>query len=233
MQKPICVVVGIGPGNGSALARRWASEGYRVVLLGRDPARLADWEEKIPGSKGFVCDAADPESVTSAYASVRAELGSVETLLYNAGSGVWGGLDAVDENALLDSLRVDAVGLLLAAKQVVPDMRAAGRGTIAVIGAGAAWRGRASTLAFASAKAAQRSIAQSLARELGPRGIHVFYVVIDGVIDLPRTRARMANKPDEFFLQPDDIALSVWDVAHQPRTAWSFEIDLRPFGESW
>jgi NAD(P)-dependent dehydrogenase (short-subunit alcohol dehydrogenase family) len=233
MQKRICVVVGIGPGNGTSLASRWAREGYQVALLSRDPSHLAEAEKRISGSKGFVCDATDPDSVREAHARVRAEMGPVDTLVYNAGSGVWGSLEELDDKALNDSFRVNALGLFLAAKQVVPNMSETGTGTIAIIGASAAWRGRPKTLAFAAAKAAQRSIAQSLARELGPKGIHVVYVIIDGVIDLPRTREMMKDKKDEFFLRPDEVALAVWNVAQQTRSAWTFELDLRPFGENW
>jgi NAD(P)-dependent dehydrogenase (short-subunit alcohol dehydrogenase family) len=233
MQQRVCVVVGFGPGNGSSLATRFAKEGYRVALLSRDDGKLQEGEKKIPGSKGFPCDIANPTSGRAAFAKVRAEFGAVDTLVFNAGSGVWGSLDEIDDKALSDSLAVNAVGLLVAAKQVVPDMVKAGAGTIAVIGAGAAWRGRPKTLAFAAAKAAQRSIAQSLARDFGPKGIHVFYVVIDGVVDLPRTRNMMQDKPDDFFLKPDAIALSVWNTAQQPKSAWTFELDVRPFSESW
>ncbi len=233
MQKGVCAVVGIGPGNGSSLASRWAAEGYQVVMLSRNEATLAEYEKRIPGSKGFVCDASDAESVRRAYAKIKDSVGPIDTLLYNAGSGVWGSLDELDVSALEQSLGVNAIGLFHAAKQVVPSMLEAKRGTIGIIGASAAWRGRAKTLAFAAAKAAQRSIAQSLARDLGPKGIHVFYVVIDGVVDLPRTREMMPDKPDTFFLDPDDIASTAFSVAQQPRSAWSFEIDLRPFAESW
>lgn len=233
MKSPVCVVLGIGPGNGSAIAKRWAEAGHRVALLSRNAESLADWERRIPQSRAFRCDAREPESVRSAFARVRESLGPIDTLVHNAGAGIWGSLDEIDEADLKAAFDVNAVGLFVAAKEAVADMRAAGTGTIAVIGAGAAWRGRPKTLAFAAAKAAQRSLAQSLARELGPHGIHVFYVVIDGVIDLPRTRERMKDKPQEFFLRPDAIAESVWNVAHQPRSAWTFELDLRPFAETW
>ena len=129
--------------------------------------------------------------------------------------------------------RVNTFGLFVAAKKVVPGMVENGGGKIAVIGAGAAWRGRAGTIAFAAAKASQRSLAQSLARQYGPKGIHVSYCVIDGVVDLPKTREWMSDKPDEFFLDPDDIALTVYDVCHQPKSAWTFEYDVRPFVEEW
>ena len=233
MQAPVCTVVGMGPGNGASLARRWASEGYRVALVSRDRNGLLEWEAKIPGAKAIPCDAADPGSIRSAFARIHTEMGPVDTLLYNAGSGTWGTLEELDESALENALRVNVTGLFVAAKQVVPAMLEAGRGVIGVTGASAAWRGRPKTLAFAAAKAAQRSVAQSLARDLGPSGIHVFYLVIDGVVDLPRTRDMMKGKPDEFFVRPDDVARSAWAVAQQPKSAWTFEMDLRPFGETW
>ncbi len=233
MSKPVCAVVGIGPGNGASLAARWAAEGHRVALLSRNEERLAEYERKIPGSKGVVCDAADPASVESAFATVREQLGPVDSLLYNAGSGVWGTLQELDVSALDDSYRVNVAGLFLAAQQVVPDMLSAGRGSIGVVGASAAWRGRPKSLAFAAAKAAQRSLAQSLARDFGPRGIHVFYLVIDGMIDLERTRQMMPQTPTEAFLQADDVAASAWAIARQPKSAWTFELDLRPHVETW
>jgi NAD(P)-dependent dehydrogenase (short-subunit alcohol dehydrogenase family) len=233
MQTPVCAVVGMGPGNGASLAKRWAAEGYQVALLSRDQHRLLEWEAKVPGSKAIACDIADPESARRAFLTIRSEMGPVDTLLYNAGSGTWGSLEELDSGALEEALRVNVTGLFLAAKQVVPAMLEAGHGVIGITGASAAWRGRPKTLAFAAAKAAQRSVAQSLARDLGPRGIHVFYMIVDGVVDLPRTRQMMKDKPDEFFLRPDDIARSAWSIAGQPRSAWTFELDLRPFAESW
>jgi NAD(P)-dependent dehydrogenase (short-subunit alcohol dehydrogenase family) len=112
-------------------------------------------------------------------------------------------------------------------------MRERGRGVLGITGATATRRGKPITTAFAQAKAAQHHLAESLAREHGPAGVHVFYVVVDGVVDLPRTRRAMPDKPDEFFLDPADVARTFWDVAHQPRSAWTFELEVRPFGESW
>jgi NAD(P)-dependent dehydrogenase (short-subunit alcohol dehydrogenase family) len=153
--------------------------------------------------------------------------------LYNAGSGAFGTFDEVDADDLEQAWSVNTRGLFLAAKQVVPQMKASGSGAIGVTGATAAMRGKPFTTAFAQAKAAQHHLAESLAREFGPEGIHVFYVVVDGVVDLPATRQAMSDKPDDFFMQPDDIARSVWQVAHQPTSAWTFELDLRPYGEDW
>jgi len=229
----VCAVVGIGPGNGVALSKRWAAEGHPVAMLTRNEETLARYEREIPGTKGIPCDATDAASVARAFETIRTELGPVETLIYNAGSGVFRGLLDLDEDEVRQGFDVNCVGLYHAARQVVPPMVDAGRGTIAVIGASAAWRGRPQTFAFAAAKAGQRSMAQSLARDFGPQGIHTFYVVIDGMVDLPRTRKMVPDKPDDFFLAPDDIATTVWNVAQQPPSAWSFEVDLRPFGERW
>ena len=112
-------------------------------------------------------------------------------------------------------------------------MREAGHGNIVVIGAGAALRGRPATISFAASKAAQRSVAQSLARQLGPENIHVSYLVLDGAVDLEATKARMPDKPDTFYLAANGVADAVLMLVQQDRQAWSFEIDLRPFGESW
>jgi NAD(P)-dependent dehydrogenase (short-subunit alcohol dehydrogenase family) len=112
-------------------------------------------------------------------------------------------------------------------------MEEAGRGAIVVIGATASLRGLPFTAPFASAKSAQRSLAQSMARSLGPKGIHVAYLVIDGVIDVPGARAFFSDKPDDFFLNPDSIAETVWNLVNQERSAWTFELDVRPFGEKW
>jgi NAD(P)-dependent dehydrogenase (short-subunit alcohol dehydrogenase family) len=112
-------------------------------------------------------------------------------------------------------------------------MRAAGRGNILIVSATAARRGKARTAAFAPAKAAQRSLAEAMAKQLWPAGIHVALVIIDGIVDLPATRKMMPDKPDDFFVKPDDIAATLHWLSSQPRSAWSFEVEARPFGELW
>jgi NAD(P)-dependent dehydrogenase (short-subunit alcohol dehydrogenase family) len=137
---------------------------------------------------------------------VRAELGAPSVLVHNAGNAVFGSLLDVNEASFESTWRVNTYALFLVARAVVPDMLAAGRGAILVTGATASLRGGAGFAAFASAKAAQRVLAQSMARSLGPKGIHVAYVVVDGVIDMPATRGFFKDKPDDFFLRPDAIA---------------------------
>lgn len=233
MSKPVCVVVGVGPGNGAAFARKFASEGYDVALLARNQDYLKELEVEIPGSKGFAFDVTDAEAASRVVGQIKAEMGPAEVLVYNAGSGLFGSVDDTTPEDFEGSWRANALGCFVCAKQVIPDMREAKAGNLVIIGATASLRGGAYFAAFASAKAAQRSLAQSMARHLGPQGIHVSYVIIDGMIDLERTRKMMPDKADDDFLQPDHIAESVFFLTRQPRSAWTFELDLRPFKEKW
>jgi len=233
MSKPTCAVVGVGPGNGAAFASKFASEGYNVALLARNQDYLRDLESQIPGSKAFVYDVTATDRAGEVFNQIKATMGQVEVLVYNAGSGQFGNIDVTTQEDFENAWRVNALGCLACAKQVIPDMRKARAGNIIVIGATASLRGGANFVAFASAKSAQRSLAQSMARHLGPDSIHVSYVIIDGVIDLERTRKMMPDNPDEDFLQPNHIAESVFFLTRQPQSAWTFELDLRPFREKW
>ena len=233
MSKPVCAVVGVGPGNGAAFGRAMSAKGYQVALLARNADYLEDLAAEIDGAKAFRCDVTDDASVEAAFEAIKKEWGPVEVLLYNAGSGQFGNFDQTTPDTMEASWRVNVLGLFQCAKQVTDDMVAAGKGNIVVTGATASLRGGANFTAFASAKSAQRSLTQSLARHLWPKGVHVSYFVVDGIIDMPRTRKMMPDLPDDQFMKPEDIAQTVVHLIEQPRTAWSFEVDLRPFGESW
>ena len=233
MNTPVCAVIGAGAGNGAAFGRRFAAAGYRVALCARNLERLAELTSSIPDAGAYQYDVTDVAAPASIFSRIRAELGPVETLIYNAGAGQFANIDQATVETFQGAWEVNARGLFTAVQAVLPDMRAAGRGQIIVIGATASLKGGANFVPFAAAKSAQRSLAQSLARHLGPEGIHVAYVIVDGVIDLARTRARMPDKPDEFFMQPDAIAEAVFFLTRQAKTAWTFELDLRPFGEHW
>ena len=229
----VCVVVGVGPGNGKSLSAKFAGEGYQVAALARDREKL---EEVVGDTKGvtpYANDATDADQVAEVYEEIRSDLGEPDVLLYNAGSGKFANFDDVEAGDMRSSWEVNTLGLFHAAKEVLPQMRERGTGVIGVTGATATTRGKPITTAFAQAKAAQHHLAESLAREFGPQGIHVFYFIVDGVVDMPRTREWMSDKPDDFFLKPDEIAEEVYDVAHQPKSAWTFEFDLRPYGEEW
>ncbi|MBO0734385.1 MAG: SDR family NAD(P)-dependent oxidoreductase, partial [Methylocapsa sp.] len=222
-----------GPGNGASFARKFAKEGYAVVLLARQKERLEALSQELPLARAVACDVADPLSIEVAFAAIHKEFGSIDALIYNAGKGVWGTLEETDPEDFESAWRINAFGAFLAARQVIPLMKDAGHGAIIFIGATASWRGGAKTAAFASAKAAQRGLAQSLAKSHGPFGIHVALVVIDGVIDSAQARNQLPEKPDSFFLRPDDIAESVYFVTQQKKSAWTFELDVRPFSEKW
>jgi NAD(P)-dependent dehydrogenase (short-subunit alcohol dehydrogenase family) len=229
----VCAVVGVGPGNGAAFARRFAAEGCAVALLARGTEFTSQLAAELPGARAYACDAADAESVASAFAAIRADLGEVAILVYNAGSGVFGTVEDVSPANFEASFRTNALGSLLASKEVIPAMKRAGRGDIVFVGATASRRGAARTAAFAPAKAAQRSLAESMARHLWPAGVHVSLIIVDGVVDLPRTRALLKDRPDSFFVRPDDVADLAFRLTEQKPSAWSFEVEARPFGESW
>jgi short-subunit dehydrogenase len=139
----------------------------------------------------------------------------------------------IDPADLNSNFQTNVMGLCYLSRLLAPAMIAAGSGAIIASGNTSALRGKANFAGFAPTKAAQRIFAESLARELGPQGVHVAYVLIDAVIDLKWTREWFPDKPDEYFIKPDDIAETTYQVAHQPRSAWSFNVEVRPFGENW
>ena len=233
MTKPVCVIVGVGPGNGAAFARRFDREGYAVALLARSDDYSRQLASGFADARSYACDVGDPASVKATFEAITADLGTPAVVIYNAGSGVFGGFADVTAADFENAWRVNTLGAFLVAKQVVPAMEKAASGSFILIGATASRRGGAKTIAFAPAKAAQRSFAESLARQLGPSGIHVAIIIIDGVVDLARTRARMPDKPDSFFVKPDDVAGTAAMLVAQPRSAWTFELEARPFGETW
>ena len=233
MHDGVCVVTGVGPGTGTALVRRFAADGYRVAMLARDAVRLEKLAAEIPAASPFPVDVADLGALRAALGRVREQLGAPSVLLHNAVAGGFGSFESVTPEALEHRFRVNVTALLVAAQELAPAMAAAGRGAIVATGNTSAWRGKPGFAGFAPTKAAQRVLAESLARTLGPKGVHVAYVVIDAVIDVPWTRRAFPDQPDEFFIRPDGIADAVHHVVHQERSAWTFELDLRPFGENW
>ena len=235
----VCLIAGVGPGTGHECARRFAAGGYRVAMLARDGARLAAYEKEIPGSRGFVCDVADLDRLTATAEAVAAEMGAPRVLIHNAVSGVLEGGGAAtflesEPTRLERNFRVNVTSFLYLARAVAPAMIEAGDGAIVATGNTSALRGRPRFAYFAPTKAAQRVLAESMARDLGPKGVHVAYILVDAAIDTPRTRPVVAaDKPDEFFCKPSAIADEAFHVAHQDRSAWSFNVELRPDIENW
>lgn len=232
-KKPVCVVVGVGPGNGSAIARRFAREGYSVALLARTAEATGPLAKELGDSRAISCDVTDEVSVRTAFAMIERDMGPVHTLVYNAGVGTWGTVEEISLAMLEGAFRVNTMGLLACAQLSIPAMKARGDGNIIVIGSTASRRGVARTAAFAPVKAAQRSLVESMARHLWPQRVHVALIIVDGVVDLPKARAFMRDKPDDFFIQPDAVAETAYRLTTQPASAWSFEVEARPFGETW
>lgn len=233
MSKPVCVVVGVGEGNGAAIAQQFSENGYQVALLARSLDFTTKLAAKLGDAVAIACDITNEEDVAAAFSQVRSQLGEVNTLVYNAGAGAWGTIEEITAAAFESNWKVNALGAFLASQQVIPAMKTAGCGNIVFVGATASRRGGAKTAAFSPAKAAQRTLAESMARHLWPLGIHVSLLIIDGIVNIPATRAKMPDKSDDFFVNPAEIAQTIFHLCHQHRSAWSFEVEARPFSETW
>lgn len=233
MTDRVALVAGVGRGTGGAVARRFAAGGYRVALVARSEPRLREFEGALPGSLALPCDITDPADLDAMLARCRAELGEPDVVIHNAARGSWGSFLDIDPADIEQNFQVNTMSLLHLARAVAPAMIDRGEGAIIVTGNTSAWRGKPDFSGFAPTKAAQRILAEAMARELGPKGIHVAYVVIDAIIDLRWTRRRNPDLPEDRYAKPDDIAETVYQTAHQPRSAWSFNVELRPFTEPW
>ncbi len=228
----VALVVGVGPGLGGAIARRFAREGFRVALLARSSSFIDELARELsPAGKGamaVVGDASEPEQLSRAIKNVRAELGPISVLVHNASASSGDGLLGTSAAEFEATWRIAALGAFVCARETAPDMIAAGTGAIIFTGATSSVRG-GGWLAFSSAKFALRGLAQSLARELWPRGIHVAHVIVDGLIG-PRDSAPNESSAEP-MLDPDRMADAYFQLTQQDRSAWSLELDLRPHRE--
>jgi short-subunit dehydrogenase len=215
------------------MARRFAHGGYAVAMVARNRERLDSLEREIAHARGYACDVTDEAALERLLEKVRTELGTPKVLIHNAVGGAFGNFLEIDPAVLNRNFQVNTMALLHLARRLAPAMIEAGEGVILVTGNTSALRGKPRFAGFAPTKAAQRILAEAMARELGPKGIHVAYLVIDAIIDLEWTRRMFSEAPNEFFITPAAIAEEAWHVAHQERCAWSFNVEVRPFGESW
>jgi len=230
MAQKVCVVFGYGPGIGAACARRWINEGFKVAIIARNKDKLQSFESQHGSkTKGYSCDVTNRQQMEQTVAQIEVDLGPIDTLIYNAGNGVWKKYDELTEQQFDSCIATNAKGLLTAAQLICPKMVKNGGGNVAVTGATASLRGKPFTAAFAAAKSAQRMLAQSLARDLGPKNVHVFYVIVDGLVD--KNEAPGTEQPGR--LDPNAIAESYWNLAQQPKSCWTFELDVRPSVENW
>ena len=230
---PLVIITGVGPGTGSAMARRFHAGGYKVAMLARTAERLAELEAELPNAFAVPCDVADPAALTAALDGIEQRAGVPKVVIHNAIGGAFGSFLDIEPEVLERNFQVNVMALLHLARWVAPRMEAAGGGALLVTGNTSAVRGKAAFAGFAPSKAAQRILTESIAREMGPRGVHACYMMIDAVIDLPWTRQRFAEAADDFFIKPAAIAEEVWRIAHQDRSAWSFNVELRPYREAW
>jgi len=233
----VAVILGVGPGLGAAVARRFAREGFAVGLLARGEEGLAAVQEEIEGAGGTafatLADATDAASVVSAFEEVREKLGDPEVFVYNAGAFQMGGILDLSPEQFDDCFRANCSGAFYGAQQVLPTMVSRERGTIILTGATAALRGSANFAALATGKFGLRALAQSMAREFGPQGVHVAHVIIDGQINTPRLREAQPDREESTILSPDAIAETYWQLHTQDPSAWTLELDLRPALENF
>jgi NAD(P)-dependent dehydrogenase (short-subunit alcohol dehydrogenase family) len=233
----VAAVVGVGPGLGRALAIRFAQGGSRVALVARHDESVRSVQTELDGIGGFartfLADASDEESVRATFRRIDTELGPPDVLLYNAGAFQVGGILELSIADFEQAWRVNCLGGLLSARAVLPSMLERGRGTIIFSGATASLRGSARFAGVAVGKFGLRALAQSMAREFGPKGIHVAHVVIDGQIDTPRVRAKLVERDPSTFLDPTAIAETYWNLSSQDASAWTHEFDLRPSVEKF
>lgn len=230
MSKETALIVGAGAGLSASLARLFAREGMAVALAGRSPGKLDELAGET-GARTYQCDAADPAGVAALFAAVDKDLGTPDVVVFNPSARVRGPVQDLDPAAVRDALMVTCYGGFLVSQQAVQRMLPRGTGTLLFTGASAAVKGYANSSSFAMGKFGLRGLCQSLARELAPKGIHVAHFVIDGGIAGPRY-SDPARGPDA-FLEPDAIAESYLHVMRQHRSAWTWEVELRPWVENF
>lgn len=237
MNGKVAAVLGVGPGLGASVARRFAREGCTLALMARGEESVSGVRRKIEEDGGeaaaFSVNATDPASVEEAFGKVRTELGDPEVFVYNAGAFQMGGILEITPEQFDFCLKANCAGAFYGARQILPAMQEAGRGTVLLTGATASMRGSAKFAALATGKFGLRALSQSMAREFGPQGVHVAHVIVDGQINTPRVREMSPDRDENTMLSPDAIAETYWQLHAQDPTAWTLELDVRPSPESF
>ena len=227
------LIVGAGSGISASFARALHGRGYQVALAARTPDNIKEFAAEINATT-HQCDATQPDQVAGLFADLDAAGGDLEVVLYNASARAHGPITELDPATVADSLNISAYGGFLVAQQAAKRMVARGHGTILFTGASASVKGYRHSSVFAMGKHGLRGLASALGRELAPQGVHVCHFVIDGgVRNDKKGRIEGPGDPPDKFLDPDAIAKTYMDVVEQDRTAWSWEIELRPYGETY
>ena len=238
---PVAVVIGAGDATGGAIARRFAREGFTLCVTRRHADKLQDLVSSIEQAGGeahaFGCDASIEDEMVQLFAGIERDIGPIEVVVFNIGANVRFSITETTERVYRKVWEMAALSGFLTGREAAKAMLPRGRGTIIFTGATASLRGGSGFCAFAGAKFALRALAQSMARELGPKGIHVAHPIIDGAIDTAFIRdnfpARYALKEQGGILNPEHIAEQYWQIHCQPRDAWTHELDLRPWMETF
>jgi NAD(P)-dependent dehydrogenase (short-subunit alcohol dehydrogenase family) len=238
---PVCLVVGAGDATGGAIAKRFAREGFTAVVTRRTADKLAPLVDAIRAdggqAHGFASDAREEDQVIALFDEIERDIGPIDVAVFNPGANVRFGIADTTARVYRKVWEMAAFGGFLVGREAARRMLPRSKGTILFTGATASLRGGKGFAAFAGAKHALRALAQSMARELGPQGIHVAHVVIDGAIDTDFIReiapALYARKDEDAILRPEAIAEEYWRLHAQHRSAWTFELDLRPWQETW
>jgi len=238
---PVALVVGAGDATGGAIAKRFAREGLVACVTRRSADKLAPLVDEIRAAgfaaRGFASDARKEEDVVALVEQIESEVGPIEVFVFNIGANVPASILEETARKYFKVWEMACFGGFLNGREVARRMVERGRGTMIYTGATASLRGSANFAAFAGAKHALRALAQSMARELGPKGVHVAHVIVDGAIDTDFIRSnfpqRYALKERDGILNPEHIAENYWHLHRQPRDAWTFELDLRPYMEGW
>ena len=244
MSDRIALITGVGGGTGAALARRFARGGYRVAMIARNAERLAELEDEITGARGYACDVADLEALGAVVTRVQAEFGAPHVLVHNAVAATFARIFEATVEDLEYNFRVNTTSLFFLTQKLAPAMIERGDGAIMITGNTSSFRGIPLRPAFAPTKAAQRVLAQSIAKDLGPKRVHVGYITIDGAIDAPwiaSAPGAVGIKPpdgwqhahEDYYAHPDAIADEVYHIAHQHPSTWAFDHVIRPFTEHW
>ena len=241
VQKSCAVIVGAGTGTGAEVAKRLAGRGFQVVLARRSADALAPLVAEIEGDGGSAlavgADAADESQIADLFDRAESSFGPPRFVLFNAAGFAMAPITETSSDQFEGMWRASSYGGFVVGREAAKRMVPHGEGTILFTGATAAVKASAKFAAFAAGKHGLRAVAQSMAKELGPKGIHVAHIIVDGIIDVPRVHESMpdlaASKGDDGLIDPRSIASTMLWLHEQPRNAWTFELDLRPFKESW
>jgi len=229
--KPVCAIVGVGPGLGSANAKRFSDAGFSLALLSRNSTFTSKLAAELPDARPYTCDVTDTGKIKEVFQTIAQDLGPVDVLIYSASSrfqaqGSHGNIEVATEEDMAHAWKIDTLGCMMCCKQVVPSMVERGTGTILIIGATGSLRGGANFTAFAAAKNGQRALAESMARHLMPKGVHVSLLIIDGSIDADRSGS-------EKLIKAEQVSDTLMFLHSQHKSGWTFQMDIRPNVERW